>query len=181
MWYSQTLHCLPSLEQPKQRAAQEHDWTPLAALHNLPSQGQILAHILRFYICSPIHFIHIFFKTLIKLLQSCNSEISVHHLIFSLWKASLEIVPPLLLKPIQRLLSLILATQYSLYSSLDKADKLILMLHRGGQGHIRVAWFAWMQSFCYWPSTKGAVKLCGHSINSMRSSASFLPSLNFIE
>jgi len=76
-------------------------------------------------------------------------------------------VPILLLKPVQGLLSLLLTTQYSLYSFHDKAGKLMLMLHKGGQRNIRGAWFDWMWAFWYWPSTEGPVKLCQHSINSM--------------
>lgn len=74
-----------------------------------------------------------------KLLQSFNSECSGALFHFEALKSLSEIVPTLLLRLVQGLLSLLLTTQYSLYSSRDKADKLILMLHKGGQGHIRVA------------------------------------------
>lgn len=105
----------------------------------LQAKGKFQPHILRFYICSPIHFIHVFFKTFMKLLQSFNSAISGASPHFQPLKSLSETVPSLFLKPVQGFLPLILASQYSLYSSLDKADKLILMLHKGGQGHIRVA------------------------------------------
>lgn len=154
-------------------AVQQHKWTPSPALPNLITQGRILVPYIS--IMFPITLSSCFFKSFMELLQSFNSDFSVAVSFLSskkpFWNCAHSTFEV-------RFLSLLLITQYSLYSSCDKADKLILMLHEGGEGHITVAWFAWMY---YWPSTEGPVKFCGHSINSMSISAHFLPLLSFIE